>query len=315
MNIYTPGYVKLLESGELDDRISSLKEKLKKCNLCPHKCGIDRTAGEKGICKADESLYVSSAFPHFGEEAPLVGKYGSGTIFFTHCNLRCIFCQNYDISHYGEGKKTSIEKLAEYMLDLQKNKCHNINIVTPTHYVPQLVEGLKIAAENGLKIPLVYNCGGYESVETLKLLKNIVDIYMPDAKFSSNEIAKKYTTAPDYYDILKKALKEMHKQVGDLKIDSSGIAYKGLLIRHLVMPNNVAGSEKLINFIANNLSKNSYVNIMAQYRPLHLAHRFNKINRKIYHSEFNEVIKIARNKGLFRGFNEDKIYFILRDIL
>jgi len=312
MKDYIPGYVKLLKSGELENRVSLLKEKLKNCTVCPHNCGVDRSAGEKGICGAPAQLYISSAFPHFGEEPPLVGKYGSGTIFFTHCNLQCIFCQNFDISHFGEGKMITQELLAEYMLGLQKNGCHNINIVTPTHYVPQLVEGLKIAAENGLKLPLVYNCGGYESHETLKLLEGIVDIYMPDAKFVSNEVSKKYTKAKDYREVLQEALKEMHRQVGDLVMDSSGIAYKGLLIRHLVMPNDLAGSKEMVDFIAHKISKDSYVNIMGQYRPVHQAHKYEEISRKIIRSELVEAFDLAKKAGLHRGFDEDRFFTIFR---
>jgi len=310
MSGYIPPYRKLLETGELKKRVELLRKKLRSCTLCPHNCEVDRTAGEKGICGAPADLYISSAFPHFGEEAPLVGRYGSGTIFFTHCNLKCGFCQNYDISHFGEGRKISTGELADIMISLERNGCHNINIVTPTHYVPQLVEGLMTAAERDLKLPLVYNCGGYESVDTLKLLDEIVDIYMPDAKFASDKTGKKYTKAGNYFTVMKDALKEMHRQTGVLKTDASGIAYRGVLIRHLIMPNNVAGSEVILKFIAEELSKDSYVNVMAQYRPLHNACDYKEINRTITRSELKEALKIAGSNGLHRGFDMERHIFL-----
>jgi putative pyruvate formate lyase activating enzyme len=255
-----------------------------------------------GYCKADSGLIVSSAFPHFGEESPLVGYHGSGTIFLTHCNLRCIFCQNFDISHLGRGERITSSDMARMMIRLQELGCHNINFVTPTHYVPQIVASLPEAVEHGLRIPLVYNCSGYESLEVIQLLEGIVDIYMPDAKFMDEKYSKEYCNAPDYPGVLKKVLKEMHRQVGDLKTDSHGIAEKGLLIRHLVMPGGVASSEAVLRFIAEEISVHTYVNIMDQYRPEYHACDHAPINRRITHKEYLEVTQLAKRFQLHRGF-------------
>ena len=301
---YIPTYIKLYNEGILGERIQRLNEMLKRCFVCPHECEVDRISGKKGICGAGWRIEISSAFPHFGEERPLVGKYGSGTIFMTHCNLKCVFCQNYDISHLGEGKVITVEELSDIMIHLQSIGCHNINFVTPTHYVPQIISALPKAIEKGLKIPLVYNCGGYESVETLRLLDGIIDIYMPDTKFSSSEKASMFTKAKNYNEILKKALKEMHNQVGDLIINSSGIAEKGMLIRHLVMPKDLAGTKDMMKFIAEELSTDSFVNIMAQYRPCHLAYKYNELKRGITHSEFLNALKIAKDAGIKRGVSD-----------
>lgn len=300
---FVPGYIKLYESGELEERIKGLRTLLSPCRVCPRNCGVDRLQGEVGTCRAGKELMLSSAFPHFGEEEPLVGINGSGTIFLTHCNLRCIFCQNYDISHGGEGKGVDPEDLADVMIALQNKGCHNINLVTPTHYTPQIVEALPFAVEKGLRLPLVYNCGGYESVETLRLLDGIIDIYMPDAKYSNAEAARRYSKAPDYFEVMKKALKEMHRQVGDLKLDERGIAYRGLLIRHLVMPNGVVGTKEVVEFIAKELSTNSYVNIMSQYRPCYQAYKYPEIDRRITYTEYFEALNMAKKVGLKKGFS------------
>ncbi|MCK5010640.1 MAG: radical SAM protein, partial [Deltaproteobacteria bacterium] len=228
-----PSYIKLNTTGELQKRISTLNDILKECKLCPRQCHVNRLKGELGFCRAGERLVVSSIFPHFGEEAPLVGNKGSGTIFLTHCNLRCIFCQNHDISHQGHGETISSEQFAYHMYTLQKRGCHNINFVTPTHYLPQIIASLPYAIDLGLNLPLVYNCGGYESLEAIKLLDGIINIYMPDVKFAEREVAEKYAQAPDYPEVVKKVLKEMYRQVGDLDINKEGVARKGLLIRHL----------------------------------------------------------------------------------
>ena len=286
--------------NDLTKRIEKLYSILENCELCPRKCRVNRIKGEKGCCKSDENLMISSISPHFGEEDPLVGNYGSGTIFLTNCNLRCIYCQNYDISQLGRGSYMSLEELALNMLKLQKMGCHNINFVTPTHFVPQLVRSIKIATESGLNIPIVYNCGGYESLETLRLLSGIIDIYMPDIKYSNSESAKKYSDAPDYFEVCKDSICEMHAQVGDLQIENK-IAKKGLIIRHLVLPNQIAGSIDVLKFISE-LSKDSYLNIMEQYRPVHKAHGLREIARPIKISEYNEVIIAAKKLGLHRGF-------------
>ncbi len=297
-----PVYLETYESGVLDERIEKLEAILSDCKLCPRECGVDRNKGEKGYCKSDKHLMVSSVQPHFGEEDVLVGSHGSGTIFLTHCNLRCIYCQNYDISHLGYGQRMTEEELAFDMLSLQKRGCHNINFVTPTHYTPQIVKAVRIAIEKGLRIPIVYNCGGYEAKSTIELLEGIVDIYMPDIKYSDAENAKKYSNAPDYFDRCKEAVKEMHRQVGDLKVDERGIAWRGLLIRHLVLPNGIAGSAEVLKFVATEISKESYVNIMMQYRPMYKAHEYKELNRGIKMSEYREAIDIAREGGLHRGF-------------
>ncbi len=296
-----PSYLTLYKSGELEDRAIRLAKILEACTLCPRRCKVNRLKGELGYCKAGSSLAVSSYFPHFGEERPLVGRSGSGTIFLTHCNLKCNFCQNYDISHLGSGENVSIQKLAQMMIYLQMQGCHNINFVTPTHYAPQIVAALPHAIRLGLELPIVYNCGGYESLEVIELLNGIIDIYMPDAKFSNAEHAKQYTNALDYYDVLKPVLKEMHRQVGELKIED-GVAYRGLLIRHLVMPNDVTGSEEILKFIAEELSTESYVNIMSQYRPCFEAIDELRINRRITSKEYYQVIELAKKFRLSWGF-------------
>jgi putative pyruvate formate lyase activating enzyme len=289
----------------LDIKSLSIKTRqlLEKCNLCPRKCGVNRIKGELGHCHTGQEAIVSSYGPHFGEEKELVGIYGSGTIFFSYCNLHCVFCQNYDISQRGEGYKVSAEQLAKIMLDLQKQECHNINLVSPTHIVPQFLQALAIAQDKGLNLPIVYNSGGYDSAHTLKLLEGVINIYMPDAKYGSNQAGEKYSNAKDYWDVNKLALKEMHRQVGDLIINNEGIAERGLLIRHLVLPNQLAHSNNVLKFIANEISKNTYVNIMDQYRPCHNADKYPELARRISQNEYDEVVDFAHKLGLRRGFN------------
>jgi putative pyruvate formate lyase activating enzyme len=263
-------------------------------------CGVNRLRGEKGYCKSGKELTISSINPHFGEEKPLVGTHGSGTVFLTGCNLGCIYCQNYQISHYRIGNRMSAQKLAENLLSLQKIGCHNINFVTPTHFVPQLTEAIRIACEKGLRIPIVYNCGGYESEETIRLLDGIIDIYMPDVKYSDSENSKRYSNAPDYFERCRSAVKEMHSQVGDLKINEKGIAERGLLVRHLVLPNDIAGSEKVLRFIAE-ISENTYLNIMDQYTPLYKAYEYKELSRRPTMEEYTRVVDKAKELGLHRG--------------
>lgn len=264
---------------------------------------MNRLKGQIGFCKAGLLPMVSSFHAHFGEEPPISGRNGSGTIFFTHCSLRCVFCQNHPISQSGQGKEISAEELAGMMLELERQGCHNINFVTPTHYMPEILEAVFIAREKGLKVPLVYNCGGYESMEALEILDGIIDIYMPDMKYSDNEPAKRYSNARDYFEINKIAVKEMYRQAGDLKIER-GIAKKGLLIRHLVLPGGLAGSRKIFEFIADELSPGTYVNIMAQYYSCHLAGRFPEIDRRITAGEYMEAIRLAEKAGLKNGFRQ-----------
>lgn len=299
-----PFYLERLTLFELKDRAEQLLELQKECRICPRECLAQRHNGEFGDCHSTDKIIVSSIGPHFGEEPPLVGTNGSGTIFFTNCSLSCEFCQNYDISHLGLGSIISTAELAQAMLKLQNQGCHNINLVTPTHFTPQILSALVIAVEKGLEVPLVYNCGGYESVETLNLLNGIIDIYMPDIKYSNNQMAEKYSNAPNYWKVVTSAVKEMHRQVGDLKISKRGIAQRGLLIRHLVLPNNVAGSEKVLEFVANEISENSYINIMDQYHPAYQAFRYQDINRRITSDEYFQIILYAERLGLHCGFNE-----------
>ncbi|NIO04007.1 MAG: radical SAM protein [Proteobacteria bacterium] len=299
---FVPAYLRLRESGELDRRIESLRQILKSCELCPRQCRIDRLNGEVGYCCAGGDLRVSSVFPHYGEEPPLVGHHGSGTIFLAHCNLRCVFCQNYDISHHGNGERVKTDHMAQYMVKLQQIGCHNINFVTPTHYAPQIVAALPEAIELGLRVPLVYNCGGYESLEVIRLLDGIIDIYMPDVKFFSSDVAGKFCNASDYPEVVKLVLREMYRQVGELKMDSRGIAERGLLIRHLVMPRGLAGTEGVMRYVAEELSRDNYVNIMAQYRPVYRAAEYPDLDRPVTTEEFLEALEIARKYGLHRGF-------------
>ncbi len=296
---FRSAYLKLKDE-DFRERISKAFEILKNCSLCPRQCHVDRTAKQKGFCKVLLNPFVSSFGPHFGEEAPLVGKHGSGTIFFGYCNLGCIYCQNYSISHLGEGEEISYEDLAGMMIYLQSVGCHNINLVTPTHQVPQILKALYIAREEGLYIPIVYNCGGYESVQTLRLLDGVVDIYMPDFKYANDEYAEKYSKAKNYVSSVKDALKEMHRQVGDLILNDYGIALRGLLVRHLVLPNKISGTEEVVRFIAEEISKNTYINIMNQYRPCYHAYQFEELNRRITRAEFEEAVEIALKAGLKR---------------
>jgi len=293
-------YIALSEKRELEKRVETAYRTLEKCSLCPRQCGVNRLGGEKGFCQVGGLPQISSSGPHFGEEPPLVGRTGSGTIFFTHCNLACSFCQNFPISQLGEGEEITEEVLAQEMLALQKRGCANINFVTPTHFVPQILKALSFAIRGGLNIPLVYNCGGYESVDTLRLVDGVIDIYMPDAKYSDEKVAKKLSSAPGYPDVMKKALLEMHRQVGDLII-KDGVAVRGLLIRHLVLPGGLAGTEEIMHFIAKDLSKDSYVNIMDQYHPEYLARKYTEINRPVTRHEYREAIDIALREGLRRA--------------
>lgn len=294
------GYLKLHEQGKLSERIEALWSRLEKCDICPHKCKVNRLKGERGKCKTGEKAQVSSFGPHFGEESPLVGSFGSGTIFFTNCNLSCIFCQNYDISHLAQGYEVEEKKIAEIMVSLQRSGSHNINFVTPTHVVPQIVKALPFAIDKGLKVPLVYNTGGYDLVSTLEFLDGIFDIYMPDLKYSNDEIAGRYCNANDYFSMVREAIKEMHRQVGDLKIDERGIALHGLLIRHLILPEDLAGTKEAMKFIAEKLSTNTYVNLMDQYHPCYKANEFPPLDRRITPKEFEQAAKIARDFGIAR---------------
>lgn len=296
---FTPAYLRL-PAGALAEKVNKAEDILKACALCPRECRVDRTAGKLGFCRTGDRPFVSSRGPHFGEERPLVGRYGSGTIFFGNCNLGCLFCQNYTISHLGEGSEMSFEALADAMLELQALGCHNINLVTPTHQMPMILRSLLIAAQSGLRLPLVYNCGGYESLDAVKILDGVVDIYMPDFKYSDPEMAFKFSKAKDYPSVAKAALKEMHRQAGDLVMDDGGVALRGLLVRHLVLPENTAGTAEVVRFIAEELSKNTYVNIMDQYRPCFHAYQHPPLDRRLTPKEFKDAVELALKAGLRR---------------
>jgi len=304
MNKY-PRYLNLLDSGELKVRADKLNAIYKFCVLCPWDCRIDRTAGKLGICKSTDRAKVSSATPHFGEEPMISGTKGSGTIFFSNCNLRCRFCQNYQISQEGLGSEISDDQLAEMMLMLQTKGCHNINLVSPTHFIPSIVSALEIAAGKGLHIPLVYNTNGYEKVETLEILDGIVDIYLPDIKYNANDIAVTFSNAPKYVDYNKAALKEMYRQVGDLKMDKDGIALKGLMVRHLVLPNDLAGTQKALKFIANELSRDVHVGVMAQYKPCYKAIDDTQLGRSLTPDEYRKAVRWAKESGLYNILTQE----------
>jgi len=295
-----PSYLRLFEQGVLDERIRKALDLLRECRLCPRRCGVNRLEDEKGFCGTGRKARVASYNAHFGEEAPLVGSHGSGTIFVSSCNLLCSFCQNHEISHGREGVDVEPGETASMMLRLARMGCHNINIVTPTHVVPQVLEALPAAIEQGLRIPLVYNSSGYDSVETLRILEGIFDIYMPDFKFWDNAFSKRYCRAPDYREAATAAIAEMHRQVGDLVVDEQGVAVRGLLLRHLVMPGGTAGTEEIFKFVAQEISPNTYVNVMDQYRPCGFAHRDDLINRRLSAAEFRKAMEAARTAGLKR---------------
>ena len=295
-----PSYIETYKSGELEKRIKIAYNILKSCTICPLNCKVNRLKGQLGTCKTGELPIVSDYMPHFGEEAPLVGESGSGAIFFSYCNLRCVFCQTYEISHLGHGRPVSIKELAGIMITLQKEGCHNINLITPSHVVPQILAALALAIEDGLNIPLVYNTGGYDSIDTLRLLEGVIDIYMPDFKYWDEKIAERFSKVKDYPGVVKAAIKEMHRQVGDLILDERGIAKRGLLVRHLVLPDGLAGTRDVLRFLAKEVSPYTYVNIMGHYRPCGEAQKYPPLNRRIKKIEYEEAIRIAREEGISR---------------
>ena len=309
---FTPSYLTLYKSGGLETLADKLEEMLHACRLCPHHCGVDRFAGERGVCNSGSGPIVSSHTLHFGEEQPLVGsrwnvfrksdkkqRSGSGTIFFTNCNLKCMYCQNYDISHLGYGSEITCKQLAGMMLSLQQRGACNINLVTPTHMIFPIVKALLEAVPQGLRLPLVYNCGGYEDSEIIALLEGVFDIFMPDMKYSDNETAAELSGAPDYPEKSAAAVKEMFRQVGDLEMDEDGVAVRGLLIRHLVLPENLAGSYRVIDFLSG-LSKDTYINIMDQYHPAFRAAEHSLLRRRPSREEVEQVVRYAYKCGLQR---------------
>jgi len=297
---WQPAYATLEAEGKLAGRIEQAYDILEGCRLCPRRCGVNRRRGERGFCRSPENVMVFSSHPHFGEEMPLVGMGGSGTIFFSNCNLRCVFCQNWPISHEGRGGRFSDDELADMMLDLQRIGCHNINLVTPTHVMPHILGATRIALRKGLRLPLCYNTSGYDAVESIRLLGGVVDIYLPDLKFMDGAEAARYSLADaeDYPEVAQRAIIEMHRQVGDLVTDERGIALRGLMVRHLVMPNRVAGTREFVRWVAGNLSTGTYVNIMSQYRVEHRAFEYAKIARAITAQEYVEAVEWAKEAGL-----------------
>jgi putative pyruvate formate lyase activating enzyme len=295
-----PVYLKTHREGLLEEKIVKAQRLLESCSVCPRDCKVNRIEGERGFCRAGFLPEVSSSSPHFGEEQPLVGFHGSGTIFLTHCNLGCLYCQNYSISHLDEGEEISIDQLSRMMVAMQSLGCHNINFVSPTHYVPQILAALPNAITLGLSVPLVYNTGGYDSVETLKLLEGVFDIYMPDFKYSTEEVAEEYSHALDYPLVAKQAIKEMFRQVGDLVLDERGIALRGLLIRHLVLPSGLAGTQDVMRFLSQDISENTYVNIMAQYYPCGDIPPGSPLYRRISKLEYLQAVEIAKKEGITR---------------
>ncbi|MGO9952666.1 MAG: radical SAM protein [Dissulfurispiraceae bacterium] len=296
----------------MNESIGKAISMLKNCRLCPRQCEIDRLQDERGNCRTGRAAMVSSYNPHFGEEDPLVGTNGSGTIFMTNCNLNCVFCQNWDISHLSEGREVNTIALADMMLSLQRRGCHNINFVTPTHVVPQILEALPYAIEGGLDVPLIYNTSGYDSVESLKLLDGIFDIFMPDFKLWDPEKSRKYLQAPDYPEIAREALKEMHRQVGYLTHNGNGIAVRGILLRHLVMPGGVAEIREIMRFIAGQISPDTYVNIMDQYHPCGNARKYPSLDKRITQSEYEAAVHAARAEGITKLDNRKRNVRIVR---
>lgn len=291
----------LMPEGVLKERTHEAVSRLTSCEICPRHCKVNRLKEEKGFCRTGRNARVYSYTPHFGEEPPLVGRYGSGTIFFSGCNLACIFCQNYDISQMDSGQEVDAKGLANMMARLQDLGCHNINFVTPSHVVPQILEALVLARKEGLTVPLVYNSGGYDRAETIRLLDGIFDIYMPDAKYGRDEMALKYSISPQYTHYMKTAMKEMHRQVGDLSIGDEGIALKGLLVRHLVLPGGLADTAEVVRFLSDEVSKKTYLNVMAQYRPEYNACSYPELDRRVTLKEYREAIDLAARAGLVRG--------------
>jgi len=299
-DIKAGSYLKLLKTGELEQRLEVLTDLLRECQVCPRKCGANRLEGNTGCCKIGSKARVSSFGPHLGEEAPLRGWRGSGTIFFGGCNLACVYCQNAEISQGPHGCEVDAQDLGQIMLELQEAGCHNINLVSPSHVVPQIIAGLIYAAEHGLRLPLVFNTGGYDSLQVIRLLNGIVDIYLPDMKYCHGELGKKYSGVPDYPRINQQVVIEMHRQVGDLAVNEQGVATRGLLVRHLVLPNDLANSEKVIAFLAEEISRDTYLNLMAQYHPAYKAHKTPLLNRRITPQEYDEAITLAQEYGLQR---------------
>ena len=311
MTAFRPAYLDLLESGELKQRAARAHAHLSVCDVCAWKCPVDRLAGRVGMCRTGVRARISSYGAHLGEEDPLRGWRGSGTIFFSRCNLRCQFCQNHDISQSDIGEEVEPEILAAIMIELQSTGCHNINFVSPSNVAPQIIAAVQIAAEAGLRMPLVYNTGGYDSLEMLELLDGIIDIYMPDMKYAGAQTARIYSKARNYPAVNHAALREMHRQVGDLQLDPQGLATRGLLVRHLILPNDLAGTAEVVRFLAEEISPDTYLNLMDQYRPAYKASQYPKLNRRITPHEYQQALQAARQAWLHR-LDERKPAALLR---
>ncbi|TRZ95088.1 radical SAM protein [bacterium] len=300
-----PAYLEAYQNKTLNKIIDKTFEMLESCCLCPRKCRVNRLKNEKGFCKTGLKPKVYSFISHHGEEPPISGKSGSGTIFFSNCNMGCQYCQNYDFSQLGQGKEVELEELAGFMLELQKLGCHNLNLVTPTHIMPQILKSLDIAIPLGLKLPLVYNTSGYELPEVIALLKGIVDIYLTDMRYAKNDMAVKYSLAPNYPDYNQKSVKQMHKQVGVVEINNRGIITRGLIIRHLVLPNNISGTEEIMKFIAKKVHRETYISLMSQYLPYYKASGLPDISRRLTIEEYERANESMHRYGLANGWVQE----------
>lgn len=301
-----PAYLESYNNAKLKSAALEAFKLLEACSICPRLCKVNRLKNEKGFCKTGLKPKIISFMPHHGEEPPISGTRGSGTIFFSHCNMACVYCQNYQFSQEGEGREVEFEELADFMLQLQGMGCHNINLVTPTHVMPQILKALELAIPKGLKIPLVYNTGGYELPGVIRLLSAVVDIYLPDMRYGDSETAIKYSSAPDYPKYNQEAVKEMHRQAGVADFDENGIIKRGLIIRYLVLPNNISGTDKTMKFIANGLSKDTYISLMSQYAPYHKAARFKEISCRINFQEYEDAKSAMEESGLYNGWTQEE---------
>lgn len=300
-----PRYRESAHDCSLEKKIEQAYRLLEPCGLCPRRCKANRLKNEKGFCGVGALPIVCSSMPHHGEEPPISGTKGSGTIFFSYCNLKCVYCQNYPFSQEGEGEEASIEKLSTFMLKLQERRCHNINLVTPTHVMPQILKALSLAIEKGLSIPFVYNTSGYELPEIIRLLDGIIDIYLVDMRYAESSHSKKYSFAADYPECNRQALKEMYRQVGDAQFDENGIMQKGIIVRHLVLPNRISGTETIMKFLSEEISKNTYVSLMSQYSPYYRAYTYPEIARRITAEEYDEAMQCLKKYGLGNGWIQD----------
>ena len=300
-----PSYLESYNNGHLDNLIERAYKMLESCYICPRRCGVNRLKNELGFCKTGLKARLCSYMPHHGEEPPLSGTQGSGAIFFSFCNMSCVYCQNYEFSQAGGGREVDFQELAQFMLELQKMGCHNINLVTPTHVMPQILKALKSAISGGLNLPLVYNTGGYELAQIIKLLEGIVDIYLPDMRYADSNTAIKYSCAPEYPQYNQSAVKEMHRQVGIAKINNEGIIKRGLIIRHLVLPNNISGTKKIMHFIHDEISPDTYISLMSQYAPYYKASQLKEISRRISLDEYEEAKSIMEKYGLRNGWTQE----------